>query len=230
MDTLIKMNKTIYAGWWFLLSLTPCLAAGEDEANTLTAQSELSQFQEEARQLRERYNNDLPKLTDQLRALNARRAKQLGLSDDLRSRERLQQKYGPVSESVEVDSPTSKFGKTIDMKAWSAIAEDFEGKLVIRFHLDRRRYEDATPKSLSIQLRRTGESAEIEHLLSLGVEIPNMFRVPLSFQQADGGIYSVSFNVSPADKKTLVIQIIAEIEPGWATSSNFPLNSLDSTP
>lgn len=183
-------------------------------------------FQEEAQRIRTLYKDDLPKLTEELRALNKKRAEEMGLGEDLRRRERLRQKYGPVTDGIDVDSEESKFGKTIDLRAWSAFSEKQQGRLHIYFYLDKRRYKDVVPQTISVQLRQKGRTDEEEHLLARGIGVLGTLRIDLAYQQQTGGVYFVSMSVPDADMERLVLQIVAGIEPGWATLANLPLKTI----
>lgn len=182
------------------------------------------QFRSEVKRINEEYKGDIVRLTEELNKLNRRAARETGREAELDARTRLRQKYAPVTAGTEVLPAEGRPGLMIDQSAWKILLEAKDHELTLSLYLDKARYAKAEPKNLKVQLRRKGRTVKDEEEMAKGANMADTFRIELPVHESSGKIYVVRAIIPKEERKQYVIDVSADIEPGWATLSSLPLD------
>lgn len=175
----------------------------------------------ESQRIHEQYKNDPNRLSIELDAFNKRVSKALGTDKILERRNHLYRKYSPVSHATETLPAHDESAVIIDHDAWLFSLEQINYRLQVTFFLDRSRYHDTKPSNLRLQLRRRADEGET--LISRWQESGDSFVIGLPYRAMTTGQFQTSIVIPERERAQYVIQIYADIEPGWATESVFGL-------
>jgi hypothetical protein len=177
-------------------------------------------IQKEIERIRHEYKGDPLRIAEEQNRVTREVAKAAGVEAEFDERLRLEKKYAPLFSLGETSPPPGHMiGTYVDHAAWQARIEPDGSKRSISFYLDKTRYKDATPKNIVIQLRRKGGTEEEEMKLFWGNTDIQIERTNLEYKEKEEKLYVVSIDIPSEDLEKYVIQISADIEPHWSTSS-----------
>lgn len=204
------------------------------DAESLTRATRL--YEEKAKAARESYAGDDKKILSELARLQREYAKAIGqeklLEELKKDSQRLYGKYYPPGVMTRHFGLVADVGgggrvRYFDMAAWQQAIHVSGNEVILSFFLDRKRYKGVVPTSLTVQLRTRGKSDEEEYELSEGQSPPGTFRAKLATSKDPDGVFSTRFTVPAATKDSYLVQIDAEIEPGWVARAMVNLKNLE---
>lgn len=180
-------------------------------------------IKKEFARINEGYKNDIPKLIEEGNRFAREVSYATGHGEQFDQRQRLLKKYGPLATSMEILPGNGSPGKIVDFTAWTISTRKEGARTVVSFALDQSRYAGAAPTQVRVQLRRKGATPEEEAKLARGVDAADSFRVFLAVVPAGDGKFATALTVPVTEAGPYVLQISADIEPGWGVEAVFPL-------
>lgn len=174
----------------------------------------------ENQRIHDQYRNEPDRLSAELDKFNKRVSRALGTEKLFERRAELIRKYGPVSEVTQT-LPVDESAIMIDHDAWRFSSKLVDNRLTVTFFLDKSRYRDAKPVDLRAQLRRRGSMDD--SFVARWQDSNESFAIDLPYRINPNGTFQVSVVLPERERAQYVIQVFANIEPGWAVESQFNL-------
>lgn len=208
----------------------------QSDGRYVTMAKPMREFDEQTKVIREKYKGDSKTMLSELNRLNREWAKSIGqeklLEKSQQDDQRLFAKYYPPGVMTRYFGLVADVGgggqaRYFDMAAWQQAMHVSENEVTLSFFVDRKRYKGVVPTSLTVQLRTRGKSDKEEYGLSEGQNLPGTFRAQLATSKNADGVYSTKFAVPAAAKDAYLVQIDAEIEPGWVARAVVNLKNIE---
>ncbi len=132
-------------------------------------------------------------------------------------------KYGYPGQTIEIPPYQGDQGYIIDASAWSISFKEDGEILKAVLKLDPIRYKGAAQLEPILALTGIASTGLEQARVNEGEYVSGIVRIPMAFTTVEHNTFSIELGVPKAERGRFMIQIVANVEPGWKVMSHSAL-------